>query len=101
MNAAFQSRCDGTIAALTVPRFAYCLMSRLPDSRTHVQKITVIRWPQTLDSCEPAVSVRQTCAMSCACLTANRAFAVYWICTVNLSLPSLKGNAVLDSKGLD
>ncbi len=27
--------------------------------------------------------------------------AVYWICTVVLSLLSLKGNAVLDSKGLD
>jgi hypothetical protein len=25
----------------------------------------------------------------------------YWICTVNLSLLSLKGNAVLDSKGLN
>jgi hypothetical protein len=32
---------------------------------------------------------------------ATRAFAVYWICTVDLSLQSLKGDAVLDSKGLD
>jgi hypothetical protein len=33
--------------------------------------------------------------------TLNPTFAVYWICTVNLSLLSLKGNAVLDSKGQD
>jgi hypothetical protein len=39
--------------------------------------------------------------MNCACSTANPALAVYWICIVNLSLLSLKGNAVLDSKGLD